>query len=88
MINIYLNLEIYVILNVQKKSKKTKDNYCEALCNETNPFVIIETEECVDFCDFNLISTGLCVYKYNNEIEQRSDENINEVNKGEKRFRK
>ena len=39
-----------------KELKETKENYCEAFCNETNPFVIIDTQECVEFCDFNLFS--------------------------------
>ena len=68
-----------------KESKKSKDNHCEALCDDENPFLIIETQECVDFCDLNLISIGQCVYKYNNEIEEKSDENNNEVNEEQKK---
>ena len=85
MIHINLNLEIYVILNVQKKnrkSKESKDNYCEALCNEEKPFVIVQTQECVDFCLPNLISTGECIYKYNYEIDkEEGNDKINEEEK-------
>ena len=66
-------------------SKKSKDNYCEALCDDENPFLITETQECVDFCDLDLISNGLCVYKYNNEIEEESDKSNNEINEEEKK---
>ena len=59
-----------------KELKETKENYCEAFCNETNPFVIIDTQECVEFCDFNLFSEGLCIYKYIIQIGE-GDNNAN-----------
>ena len=57
-----------------KGLKETKENYCEAFCNETNPFVIIDTQECVEFCDLNLFFEGLCIYKYIIEIKEGNDE--------------
>ena len=38
----------------ESKQSKEKNNYCEAICDENNPFVIIETQECVDFCEITL----------------------------------
>ena len=52
------------------ESKETKENYIEAFCNETNPFVIVETLECKDFCDIELIMTKQCIYKYNKGIDE------------------
>ena len=56
------------------ESKATKENYCEIFCNETNPFVIVETLECKDFCDIELIMSGQCIYKYNKEINENNEE--------------
>ena len=57
-----------------KESKEINDNYCEALCNEENPFLIVQTQECVDFCPPNLISSGERIYKYNFEAEINEEE--------------
>ena len=64
-----------------KESKEIRGNYCEALCDEEKPFVIVEIQECVDFCDLNLILSGQCVYKYV-EIDE-STEKSSEINKEE-----
>ena len=54
--------------NCPQESKEViGTNYCEALCNEKNPFVIVDTQECVELCDINLILSGLCQYRYNTE---------------------
>ena len=68
----------------KEKSKESKDNYCEALCNEEKPFVIVQTQECVDFCLPNLISTGECIYKYNYEIDK--EEGNDKINEEEKKI--
>ena len=68
-----------------KESKETKDNYCEALCDEENPFLIVETQECVDFCELVLITKGLCKYKYKMEIGEGTDEKYNDMNEEEKK---
>ena len=52
--------------------------YCEALCDEQNPFIIVETQECVDYCDIDAIISKTCTLKYINEIKKGSDKNINE----------
>ena len=67
------------------ESKEINENYCEALCNEENPFVIIKTQECVDFCDFSLILETKCIYRYNIEIEEGIDEKNYEVNEQDKK---
>jgi len=48
------------------KSEKSLEKvfYCEAVCDEDNPFKLIETQECVNFCDINKILSGLCIMKY------------------------
>ena len=67
-------------INHRKKViQEGNNNYCEAICNEQNPFALIETQECVNFCDINLFFKKLCIYKYNMEVE----ENIEEENKNQ-----
>ena len=38
-----------------EKSISSDDNkyFCETLCNDSYPFLIIKTQECVDYCDIN-----------------------------------
>ena len=58
------------------KSEKSleKEFYCEAICDEENPFELIETQECVNFCEISKILAGLCITKYKgNEIIEESD---------------
>jgi hypothetical protein len=52
---------------------KIKDYYCEALCNEEKSFVIIETQECVEFCDIFSSASKSCVLKYVKEIEDENN---------------
>ena len=47
-----------------------KGNYC--VCNEENPFLLIEKYLCVNNCDINLILSGLCIFDYYLDIS--SDE--------------
>ena len=58
------------------KSEKSleKEFYCEAICDEDNPYELIETQECVNYCDIDKILSGLCITKYKvNEIIEESD---------------
>ena len=68
--------------NCPRESKKSINNnyYCEALCNEEKPFLIIETQECVEFCDINEISKS-CLIRYIGEIYEESLQNILNENK-------
>ena len=61
--------------NCPKESieSKIKDYYCEALCNEEKSFVIIETQECVEFCDIFSSASKSCVLKYVKEIEDENN---------------
>jgi hypothetical protein len=74
----------YKVCPKESEPSKEKDNFCEALCDENNPFVIVETQECVDFCDLSLTLSELCIYKYKEDIKESSDKNI-EVNEEEKK---
>ena len=74
----------YTVCPKESEPSKEKDNFCEALCDENNPFVIVETQECVDFCDLSLTLSELCIYKYKEDIKESSDKNI-EVNEEEKK---
>ena len=61
-----------------------KEYYCEALCNETKPFVMINTQECVDFCEISLIVSKLCKLKFiseTNEVNDRDNKNLEEERK-------
>ena len=73
------------------KSKKSseKEFYCEAICDADNPYELIETQECVDFCVLYKIKTGLCIKKYKaNEIIEGSDkENKEEKDKKEEEIK-
>ena len=68
------------------ESKQSIDNeyYCEALCDENKPFIIVETQECVEWCSLEEISKS-CFVKYigeiNEEINQNNKEKIEEVKK-------
>ena len=64
-----------------------KEFYCEAICDEDNPYELIETQECVNYCDINKILSGLCITKYKvNEIIEGNDK-INITEKDKKRRR-
>ena len=55
----------------QTEESLEKAYYCEAICDEENPFELIDSQKCVDYCDINDILTGLCIMKYevNNNIK-------------------
>ena len=55
-------------------TKEINDNYCQLVCNETNPFLIINTQECREFCDIDLMSRKLCIFEYNMKIEKGNEE--------------
>ena len=46
----------------------------EIFCDKEHPFIIIKTQECVDFCDLILFFAELCKYKYNTKIEEDNSE--------------
>ena len=48
---------------ISKKSIE-KDYFCEAICDEENPFVRISTQECLKFCDINEILLKTCILRY------------------------
>ena len=60
------------------ESKESLDNeyYCEALCDENKSFVIIETQECVEWCSLDELLKS-CFLRYIGEIY----EEINQYNK-------
>ena len=51
---------------------------CETLCNDTYPFLIIETQECVDYCDIPKLISELCKVQY----EYIDPEENEEIDKG------
>ena len=64
----------------ESEESKTKKNYCEALCNEKNSFVIISTQECVEYCDIFSTAAKTCVLKYVTETKEENAENTDEEN--------
>ena len=58
--------------NCPPKSIKSleKEFYCEPICDEDNPFEMVETQECVNYCDINAILSKLCITKYKGIIEE------------------
>ena len=61
------------------ESKKSINNkyHCEAICDEVRPFVIIETQECVELCDINELLKS-CNIRYIREIIEEDYGNIKE----------
>ena len=47
----------------QKQKQRIK---CKIICDEDNPYELIDTKECVNSCDINQILSGKCVFKYKN----------------------
>ena len=41
-----------------------KEYFCEALCSQEYPFVIVETQECVKGCSINTLKDKTCFLKY------------------------
>ena len=41
-----------------------KEYFCEALCSQEYPFVIVETQECVKGCSINTLKEKTCFLKY------------------------
>ena len=75
-----------------KESVQSNNNeyYCESLCNEEKSFIIVSTQECVEFCDISSIKSKSCVLKYikeitnennNGKIDKEKDEEIRAQNK-------
>ena len=65
----------------KSEESKEKELHCEIICDKEKPFELIETQECVDFCDISKILSGLCITKYKgNEFIEGS----NLINKEEK----
>ena len=64
----------------ESEKSKSKEFYCESLCNREKSFVIIQTQECVDFCDIPSTVSKLCILKFIEETNEKeeNDQNINE----------
>ena len=68
------------------KSQKSKEKefFCDAICDEENPYELIETQKCVDYCDIDLILSGLCITKYKvNKKEQINNKSEKEIKEEE-----
>ena len=65
--------------------------YCEIICNESQPFELINEQICIEDCSLNLIKQKLCIFKYqkiqiednseNNNVENKKNEEIKAINK-------
>ena len=54
-----------------------KKYYCEALCDEDKPFVIVETQECVEWCNIDELLKS-CFVRYVGEIYEENNQNNKE----------
>ena len=61
------------------KNSLEKEFYCEALCDKEHPFIIISTEECVDYCDISEILSQKCSLKYSFLPESENNTNNDTV---------
>ena len=63
----------------------SKSFYCEIICNETQPFELINKQICTDYCNLNLIKTKLCILKYQKiQKVENLEKNNEEYNENEK----
>ena len=63
-----------------KELKESINNKYYCVCDEEKPFVIIETEECVEYCDINTFLNS-CIINYIGEIYEENNLNFTEENK-------
>ena len=66
---------------IESKESIEKEYFCEVICNEENPFVNIEIQECVEFCDINEF-TKTCKMGYIGNIYEENEQNITGGNYG------
>ena len=71
----------------ESEESKTKENFCEAKCDEEKPFVIISTQVCVDFCDVASLETKKCEMKFK-FIEEEENEEENDTSTYEDKEKK
>ena len=58
--------------------------YCEIICNESQPFELINEQICIEDCSLNLIKQKLCIFKYQKiQIEDNPENNNGENKKNE-----
>ena len=57
----------------------TEYHYCEALCNKDYPFLIHNTQECVEFCTIEEILSNSCELKYieDTNVQEEGDNRKN-----------
>ena len=60
----------------EAEESKEKKYFCESICDEKNPFLIVPTQECVDFCEIKDLISKKCELKY---IGNDTDEKILEI---------
>ena len=66
-----------------EKSISSDENkyFCDVLCNDTNPFLIIKEQICVDYCDIPSLKLKLCKVQIGYVEPEENDEKINVKNK-------
>ena len=68
--------------NTIKSLNKNFD--CEIICNESQPFELINEQICIEDCSLNLIKQKLCIFKYQKiQIEDNPENNNGENKKNE-----
>ena len=67
--------ESYIKSNVECDNLINKTFIFPIECSEENPYEMVDTHECVEYCDENAISNGTCILNYknpnNNSITER-----------------
>ena len=63
----------------ESKLSEDKDYFCEAICTEQKPFMLIKEQKCVEICGFNELKNNLCLLKFPknetlNEAEKEKEE--------------
>ena len=72
--------QCYTQCPIESKECISNKFYCEAICDEEKPFVIIETQECVEYCDINSYSKS-CILRYFEENYEINSQNIKDEEK-------
>ena len=55
-----------------------KPFYCEYICNESQPFELINEQICTDYCSLNQIKSKLCILKYGKSQNEENPDNKDE----------
>lgn len=48
----------------ESKLSNDKAYFCEVICMEEKPFVLIREQKCIEYCKINELNKNLCLLKF------------------------